>query len=110
MARTCACRSPCRNPPPANEDEFAGAAPIEGSGTSISTPVMSRVSTPAPAIAPAPALSSDNKLFNQFMKAYLEAQVPSRTEIDSEPRKQPLKARFLDLYYGNLHMDCYWFC
>ena len=41
------------------------------------------------------------------MKAYLEAQVPSQTKVDPEPPKQLFKARFLDFYYGNLHMDCY---
>ena len=44
------------------------------------------------------------------MKAYLKAQVPGRIEVDPEPRKQSLKAQFPDLYYGNLHIDCYQFC
>ena len=46
------------------------------------------------------------------MKAYLEAQVSARiaSEIDPEPREQPFKVRFLDFYYGNLHMNCYQFC
>ena len=44
------------------------------------------------------------------MKAYLEAQVQSRTEVDPEPCKQPLKTLFPGLYYGNSHMDCYQFC
>ena len=60
---------------------------------------MSCVSTPAPpdvlaaTLSPAPALaaptpSSENGLFKQFMKAYLEAQVPGQTKVDPEPRKQ----------------------
>ena len=126
MARPPARRSPRRNPPPTGEDELAGAAqgpaPTEGSDTSTPAPAASRVPTPtpppdAPVAAPssAPALAAtapslDNELFKQFMKAYLEAQVPGRTEVDPEPREQPLKARFPDLYYGNLHMDCYQFC
>ena len=44
------------------------------------------------------------------MKAYLEIQVPGQTEVDPEPRKQPLRARFPDFYYSNLYMDCYQFC
>ena len=44
------------------------------------------------------------------MKAYLEAQVPGQTKVDLEPCKQPLRAQFSDLYYGNLYMDCYRFC
>ena len=31
-------------------------------------------------------------------------------EMNPEPCKQPLKARFPNLYYGNLHIDCYQFC
>ena len=125
MARSLACCSSCRKPPSTGEDELAGAAPglapTEGSDTSTLAPAASRVPTPTPSDAPvaapssalaiaATALSSDNELFKQFIKAYLEAQVPSQTEIDREPRKQPLKAQFSDLYYGNLHMDCYQFC
>ena len=110
MAKLSACRSPCRNSFLTGEDRFAGAAPTEGSGTPTPTPVLSRAPTPAPATASAVTPSLDNKLFKQFMKAYLEAQMPGRIVVDSEACKQPLKAWFPDLYYGNLHMDCYWFC
>ena len=110
MAGPRVCRSPRRNPPLTGEDELAGAAPTEGSGTPIPTPVLSHAPTPAPATASAVAPSSDNELFKQFMKAYLEAQVPGRTEVDPKPRKQPLKAQFPDLYYSNLHINCYRFC
>ena len=102
--------SPRRNPPPTGKDELAGAAPTEGSGTLTPTPVVSRAPTPAPATASAVAPSSDSELFKQFMKAYLEAQMPGRTEVDPKPCKQPFKAQFPDLYYSNLHMDCYRFC
>ena len=110
MAGPRICRRTRRNPPPAGEDELAGAAPTEGSGGSTPTPIVSRAPTPAPATALAATTSSDTELFKRFMKAYLEAQVPGQTKVDSETRKQPLKARFLDLYYGNSHMDCYRFC
>ena len=86
MAGPRACHSLRWNPPPAGKDELAGAAPTEGSGMPTPTPVVSRASTPALATTPATASSSDNKLFKQFMKAYLEAQVPGQTEIDSKPR------------------------
>ena len=69
MARPYTCYSSCRNPLPAVEDELANAAPTEGSSTSTPSPAVSCTSTPIPTIA----LSSDNKLFKQFMKAYLEA-------------------------------------
>ena len=124
MARLFARCIPYWNPPLTSKDELAGTAPgpafIKGSNTYTPTPAMSRVPTPAPPVALivasslAPALAvtapfSDNELFNQFMKAYLEAQMPAQIalEIDPEPCKQPLKARLLDLYYDNLHMDCY---
>ena len=74
------------------------------------TPATSDVGPPdAPAPdAPLPAPSSTNELFKQFNKAYLEAKTPASVQV--EPRKQPLKARFLDVYYRNSHMDCYHFC
>ena len=74
------------------------------------TPATSDVGPPdAPAPdAPIPAPASTNELFEQFMKAYLEAKTPA--PVQAEPREQPLKARFPDLYYGNSHMDCYRFC
>ena len=125
MARPLACCSPRRKPSLDGKDELVGAVPrptlTKGSNTSTPVPAVPRVSTPAPpdaAIAtpsPAPALAAtalslDYKLFKQFMKAYLEVQVPGRTEVDPEPCKQLFKAQYLDFYYSNLHMDCYRFC
>ena len=127
MARTLACRSPWRNPLPTGKNEIAGVAsrpaPTNGSDTSTPAPAVSRIPTPAPPVAPIvasspilplaiPAPSLDNKLFKQFIKSYLEAKVPVQIalEIDSKPCKQPLKVRFPDLYYGNLHIDWYRFC
>ena len=112
MAEPRACRSPRRNPHPAGEDELAGAAPTESSGTPTPTLVVSRALTPAAATTFAVASSSDNELFKQFMKAYFKAQVPARIipEIDPKPCKQLLTARFPDLYYNNLHIDYYIFC
>ena len=100
MAGLRACRSPCWNPPPTGKDKLAGATSTEGSGTPTPTPVVLRAPTPTSATAPAAAPSSDNKLFKQFMKAYLEAQVPGQIEVVLEPCEQPLKARFPDFYYG----------
>ena len=107
MAGPHARRSLRRNPPPINKDELAGAAPTESSGMPRPTPVVSCVPTPAFVTTPAAAPSLDNELFKQFMKVYLKAQVPGRTELDLELCKQPLKTRFPDLYYCNSHMDCY---
>ena len=110
MAGPCACRSLRRNLSPTSKDEIAGAAPIESSGTPTTTPVVFRAPTPTPATTPVVAPSLDKQLLKQFIKTYLEAQVPSQIEVDPKPCKQPLKARFPDFYYGNLHMHCYWFC
>ena len=127
MARPLACLSPCQNPLPIGKDELAGAAPglapTEGSDTSTPAPALSHVPTLAPPVAPVvvssptpalavTALSLDNELFKQFIKTYLKAQVPAQIapEIDPKPCKQSLKARFPDLYYGYLYIDCYQFC
>ena len=127
MAKALICRSPRRNSTFTGKDRLPGAtpglSPTDGSNTSTLTSAISHVPTfalpvatiaasspvSAFAIAPTIALSFENELFKQFMKAYLETQVPGQItlEIDPEPRKQPLKAWFLDLYYGNLHMDYY---
>ena len=111
MTGPCARRSVCQNPRPAGEDKLVSAALTEGSGTPTPTPVVSHALTPTPATTPVVTPSLDNELFKQFMKAYLEAQVPAQIapEIDPKPCKQLVKAKFPDLYYGNLHMDCYQF-
>ena len=109
MAGPRACRSPRQNLLPTGKDKLGGAALTEGSGTSTPTPVVFHAPTLAPATASAVAPSLDNKLFKQFIKSYLEAQVPGQTKVDPEPCKEFLKARFPDLYYNNLHMDCYQF-
>ena len=43
------------------------------------------------------------------MKAYLKAQTLAQifAKMDAEPHEWPLKARLPDLYYGNLHLECY---
>ena len=108
MAGLRACRSRYWNPPPAGKDELPGAAFTEGNSIPTPTPAVSR----APIHTHAIVLSLNNKLLKSFMKVYLEAQVPAQIapEIDLKPCEQTLKARFPNLYYNNLHMDCYWFC
>ena len=76
MAGSCVCRSFYWNSLFAGKDELAGAvsrAPINGSETLTYTPAISRAPTFAVAITPAAAPSFNNKLFKQFIKAYLEA-------------------------------------
>ena len=105
MSRPCARYNLCWNFPPASEDKLAGTALTEGSSTLTPTPAVLRAPTPTLAIAP----SLHNKLFKQFMKAYLKAKVPNWIKVDLKPCKQPLKTRFPELYYSNLHIDCYQF-
>ena len=110
MAWLFTCCSSCQNPPPPGKDKLTDAALTEGSGIFIPILVVLRAPTPAPIISSTITLFSNNKLFKQFMKAYLESQVPGQTKLDPEPCKQPFKAWFPDLYYGNLYMDCDQFC
>ena len=112
MARPCACGSLYQNPLPTGKNEPAGAAPTEGNGTPTLTLAVSQAPTPAPVVTLAVVPNSNNELFKQFMKAYLEAQTPAQTaeEMDVESHKRPLKARFPDLYYKDLHIECYRFC
>ena len=105
-------RSPCRNLPPNGEDELTSGLPgasTKGSNTPIFFPPVSRAQTPTQA----PILLSNEGLFQQFMKAYLENQkqnqAPPPASIQAELWEQSLKAQFPDLYYGNSHLDCYRF-
>ena len=77
MGRSPICRSSCQNLLPTGKDELAGAAPIKSSDTLTPTPVLFCAPTLAPATAPTVTPSYNNKLFKQFMKAYLETQAPS---------------------------------
>ncbi len=73
---------------------------------------------PGPVPALAPALVPNNDLFQEFMRTCIErvraqapatpaAPVPEKARDDTD---RPLKPRNPDLYYGNLHMECYYFC
>ena len=83
-------RSPRRNPPPGGEDELARGLPgayTEGSNTPTPSPPVSRAPTPASAQAPAPP--SNEGLFQQFMKAYLENQNQNQNQA---PPPAPIQA------------------
>lgn len=66
------CYSPRCNPLLTGEDELA-RAPTKGSGTPTYIFAISRTLSPAPAPISASAPASTDKLFKQFMKAYLDA-------------------------------------
>ena len=123
MARLLACRSPCRNPPLTGEDEPADPAPTEDSDTYIPALTVSRAQTPAPApiLAPPLALAPvdanatvrySKADLQRIFKTVLEARplaptpAPQPLVFPDGPRKKPLKARFLELYCGKIHMEC----
>ena len=92
----------------------AGGAPTNGSGTPEPTPAVSCAPIPAPAFGPGPPGRYTNKDLQKATKLVLELFVKGQEygqfQANSAPREQPLKARFPDLYYRNLHLDCYCFC
>ena len=119
--------STCRN---------AGRAPTNDSGTSFPIPVVYRAPTPAaaqtpittkastPTQAPTPASASasapgqlrryTNKDLQRAtklaLKLFVKGQEYGQLQANSAPCKQPLKARFSNLYYRNFHLNCYRFC
>ena len=113
------CCSPCQNFPPLDlvEDELAKKpGPVWGSYSGNTSPALFCNPTPGPKLVPAlnpapvpaPAPFSFNKLFKQFMRAYLESNQGPRQPLAE--RKQFLKAKVPEIYYGKSHMDCYQFC
>ena len=115
--------SPCWNLFPLDpvEDELArDPCPVGGPHSGSTSPALScnpipgpklvptLISTPVPAPIPAPAPPSSDKLFKQFMRAYLESnQGPKQPSAE---RERLFKAKVLEIYYSKLHIDCYYFC
>ena len=113
MAKARIHRSLRRNSPPDNEDEPARGppgAPTKDSNTPTFFPPVSWAQTLALTPAPPQVPSFTEKLCQQLLKTYTVTVKLLEQNYGSGPRKQPLKARFPKLYYGNLHMDCYRFC
>ena len=110
----------------------ANGAPTNDSGTRKPTSAVSctPTSAPAQALAPAqapaltPALAfasvsgqperyTDKDLQRATklaLELFVKGQEHGQLQANSASRKQPLKARFPDLYYRNSHLDCYRFC
>ncbi len=77
--------------------------------------------TPAPGPVPAPAptltpVARPNDLFQEFMRTCIERVQDQSPAAPATPAAEardntdrPLKPRNPDLYYGNLHMECYYF-
>ena len=112
------CRSPRRNlsMDPVEDKLARDPGPVGDLHSGSTSPAPSRNPTPGPKLVPAPipapipalAPPSSNELFRQFMKAYLESNQGLRQPLAE--RKQSLKVKVLEVYYGKLHMDCYHFC
>ena len=112
MAGARNCHSFCRNPPPGGEDEPAGGSPgspTKDSNTPTPSPPVSWAQTPVLTPAPPPVPSFTKELYHQLLKTYAATVKLLEQNHGSGPWKQPLKARFPDLYYGNSHMDYYCF-
>ncbi len=90
---------------------------------SATTPAATAPSATAPAATASSATSlaatPTEDLFQQYMQAYLEdcqnlapapAPAPPPADAQEETSDRPLKARNLDLHYGNSHIECYYFC
>ena len=110
------CRSFCWNllPIDPGEDELArDPGPARSPHSSSISSVPSRNLTLGPTLVPAlipalaPALIPTDELFKQFMKTYLKLNQRPRQPLAE--RKQIFKAKVPEVYYGNLHMDCYHF-
>ena len=105
-----------RNPPPAGKSELAGGTPSKGSGTPTPTPATSRA--PTPASAPASASGALGKYTDEnlqratklALELFVWGQEHGHLQANSAPCNRPLKARNPNLYYGHLHMECYYFC
>ena len=115
------CPSPCWNPPPIDpvEDELVRDLGLVGSlhsGTISPAPSCNPILGPSlflaliPAPVPAPTLApvAANEFFKKFMKAYLETNQGLRQPLAE--RKQTLKAKVSEVYYGKSYMDRYHFC
>lgn len=113
------CRSPCQNPPSANFVDKELTNGLLGTFTENSgflTPISQAFScipmlsvdlalTLAPIVVP--TLNSNNELFKQFIKAYLETQIQLPAPAQIEPHECPLKVCFPKLNLGNLHIVYY---
>ncbi len=79
----------------------------------LSSEVLALSPVPAPALAP---LAPPNDLFQEFMRTCIEKvrdQAPTALAAPAAEARddtdRPLKSRNPDLYYGYLHIECYYF-
>ena len=122
MAQSSARRSPCQNCHD-GKDKLAGGTPTKGSDRRIPAPATSRA--PTPALALVVALFAASGSANSSVVRYLKddpqrilwivldsrplAPIPAPAAVPhyEGPHKRPLKAWFLDIYWGKTLLECY---
>ena len=114
MAKPLGCRSSCRNPLLTGKDEPADPFPNECSD--IYTPAQAVLRTPTPPLAFAPVNADGTVRYSEadlkrIIWTILVTKLPAPTSqslvfLDG-PCKRPLKAKFLELYCGKTHIECY---
>ncbi len=94
---------------------YQGRPAIRHPALRLEAPALGLVYAPAPTPTPTPNID----LFQEFMRTYIEKvraqapMVPAAPAPDVKARDdtdRPLKSWNSNLYYGNLRMECYYFC
>ena len=97
------------NPPFGDKNKLAEAL-TKGN----STLAVFRAFSPTPASAPGLLWRYRDKDLQRAtklaLKLFVKGQEHGQLQVNSTPHEQPLKTWFLNLYYGNSHLDCYCFC
>ena len=124
MAWSSACCSPCQNPHN-GKDKHDGRTPTKGSDCRTPAPTATRALTPAaaPVVASLAASGSADSSVVRYLEDDLQwifrtvldfrppapvpALVVAAVPHSEESRERPLKARFLDIYWGKTHLKCY---
>lgn len=114
----------CRNLTSVKKDKLAGGVFTKGSNTPTPFLAISHAQTPAlaqalsltQALAFAPGLSDMytnidlQKIIHLAQELFIKGQEHGQLQANSTPRDCPLNAKIPNLYYGSLHMECYYFC
>ena len=107
------------------ENKLAGGTPTKGSDRCTLAPAATRAPTPAIAPIVAPLIASGpvnfflvryseddlQRIFRTVLDFRPPALVPALVDVAAphyeERDERPLKARFLDIYWGKTHLKCY---
>ena len=96
-------------PPTSRSDSKSDKLGASEKGTPVPsyTSAPSHASTSAP-VEPTLALKYSEADLIRILKIFLETK--GQEPKAKVPRKQPLKAKIPDIYFGKSHIDCYHFC